>query len=79
MKLWLMKNDKWDNDYEQYDSAVVAAETEEDVRKITHLGAPCDKDGSHWAGSPENVSVHYLGEAKKGANSGVILSSYNGG
>jgi hypothetical protein len=97
MKLWVISQDK-NNDYDTYDSAIVAAETEELARVI----AP--GDGAHywstdheaWCSTHNNkpdwglygdqtwthiryVKVEYIGEAKEGTQSGVIVASFNAG
>lgn len=59
MKLWLISQDV-NNNYDTYDSAVVAAETEDEARNIY----PCDWDnnpkrwnGSKWVGYLEDGRV----------------------
>lgn len=74
MKLWRIWQD-FNNDWDTYDSAVVAAETKEDARRI-EVGS-VERYGT-WAPS-EHVKVEYLGEAKPGTQSGVILASFNAG
>jgi len=70
--------------YDTYDSAVVAAETEEEAA-LTYPGIESDKPitewdkYSGWASSPANVYVEYLGEASDGIERGVIVSSFNAG
>ena len=81
MKLWLISQSK-DTGYDYFDSAVVAAETEEEA-KLMH-----PQDGKDirtrvqvvqtWTYSPEDVDCQYLGEAKGGTQKEVICSSYNG-
>lgn len=76
MKLWKISQ-KERNYYDTYDSAVVAAETEEMARNINPA---CD--GWHsdaWCSGPEKVTVVLLGEAKDGTVAGAIVSSYNAG
>ena len=76
------QNDGWDT----YDSAIVAAMTEVEASKInpSEYGENWqdgkennwqERDG--WALSPDAVLVEYLGEAKEGTLSGVILASFN--
>ncbi len=87
MKLFLIFQSV-NNDYNTFDSAIVAAENEEKARFIhpyasdikddwwkdeSEYGDMCD-----WA-HPDNVKVTYIGEAKKGTESGVILASFNAG
>jgi hypothetical protein len=77
MKLWKISQNV-NNDYDTFDSAVVAAETEDEARNTT----PCFEDEEdierEWA-SPEDVEVEYLGEAKEGTSAGIICSSFNAG
>lgn len=77
-------------DYDTFDSAVVAAESEEEARnthpetiwEIPDLKSE-DIDWGYkygtWAPSPDDVKVEYLGEAKEGTKSGVIVASFNAG
>jgi len=79
MKLWLLSQSV-NNDYDTYDAAVVAAETEEEARntlpsEYSHWG----EQGRNWAPTPDQVEVEYLGEAKEGTKAGAILSSFNAG
>ena len=81
MKLWLIsqtENDNWDT----YDSAVVAAETEEEAKMIDPSGA-ADIDWkykySSWASSPDNVACVNIGEAIEGTLKGVVCASFNAG
>lgn len=80
MKLWKISQNVND-DYDTYDSAVVAAENVEEARMI-HPGASKwdgkqEKYGS-WCAS-EEVKVAYIGEAKEGTKKGVICASFNAG
>lgn len=76
LKLWLIsqeENTGWDT----YDSAVVAAKTEEEARLI-------NPDGewnlpAAWCSSPDKVHVEYLGIATEGVEPGIVLSSFNAG
>jgi hypothetical protein len=78
MKLWLISQTE-NNDYDTYDSAVVAAETEEDARQM-HPGSG-EWGGKYptWAYSPEKVTVLYIGDAVQGTVAHVILGSFNAG
>lgn len=82
MKLWLISQDE-NPDYDTYDSAVVAAETEEEARLTNPdgYGKPVDwaRKYSTWASGPEHVKVEYIGEAKEGTKAGVICASFNAG
>jgi len=79
MKLYLISQDENDN-YDTYDSAVVAARTQKGARSI-HPGYDKwpEKNNYVWCSSPEMVKVEYLGEAKKGTKEGRICSSFNAG
>jgi hypothetical protein len=81
------RTDKWT--YDDYDSAVVVAENEEDARTIVpnKLGE-CSitriaSDGGNycgWVWDPELVQVTYLGEAATAFQSPqVIVASFNAG
>jgi len=88
MKLWKISQNT-NNDYDTFDSAVVAAKTESDARATHPLG-----DGSAvptgegvtdtesclapWTGQG-NVVVEYVGTAKPGTEAGVIVASFNAG
>lgn len=74
MNLYRLKQDT-NNDYDTFDSAIVAAENEEDARNIA-VGS-VGKYGS-WV-KPEDVEVELIGVAKKGIEAGVILASFNAG
>jgi len=63
--------------YDTYDSAVVAAESEEEARNIHPRG---DWSSTHcWCAYPRYVNVTYIGIAKHHAIRGVILASFNAG
>ena len=77
MNLYLLTQDVLTG-YDVYDSAVVAAESEEEAKGIhpcTILGWRSRRD---WC-SIEDVQVGLIGKAKKGTQSGVILASFNAG
>ena len=74
MKLWLISQDH-NNNYDTFDSAVVAAENEEEARH-TKVGS-FDKYGT-WA-APEHVKAKLIGEAIEGTAAGVVLGSFNAG
>lgn len=79
MKLFLILQTEND-DYDTYDSAVVAAETEEDARLINPDGK--EEFGmaySSWCKTPDDVTVKYLGIAAEGTQAGIILGSFNAG
>jgi hypothetical protein len=87
MKLWLIWQNK-NSEYDSYDSAVVAAETEEAARMM-HPGRfssenydkPWDGQDEGWSSwcAAKDVNVEYLGEAKEGQMADVIVSSFNAG
>ena len=69
-------------DYDTFDAAIVAAESEEAARLIkpTHnqdwpvwpVESPSD-----WCKTPQDVIVELIGKALDNTKSGVILSSFN--
>lgn len=80
MKLFLIQQGQNDN-YDTYDSAVVAAPDEETAKQMNPAtGKP--KDWSYgyssWCNGPEHVTVRYLGEAVD-VEQGVVCASYNAG
>lgn len=90
MKLWkISRNDRIR--YDEYDSAVVVAKTEEDARLI-HPNEMAEWSGRNWTrlsvgeqvwtcedwAPPHTLSVEYLGTTDR-AISGVILASFNAG
>jgi hypothetical protein len=81
MKLWLVSQEENDN-YDTFDSFVVAAETEQEA-KFTHPS----KRGESWDGKSDDydtwapveyVKVALIGEAAEGV-SGIICASFNAG
>jgi hypothetical protein len=66
-------NTTWDT----FDSAVVAAESEEAARNTHPETSEFGREWS-WTG-PENVTVEFIGTAKEGTVAGVICSSFNAG
>lgn len=79
MKLWLISQNE-NSDYDTYDSAVVAAETE-DAARNTHPGGNEDWSRTYgsWAKLPAAVMVKMIGEAIEGTEAGVICASFNAG
>ena len=79
MKLWFIKRPESEVDYDTFDSAIVAAETEEEAKTIN----PCSRGWGYrytaWTKSPENVTATYIGMAKDGTERGIILASFNAG
>ena len=79
MKLFHISQSQ-NHDYDTYDSAVVAAESEDEARNITP-GDPFDSVERcwDWCSTPEFVTVRYIGEAADGIKSGIVLASFNSG
>jgi len=84
MKLWLLTQDTVYG-YDTFDSCVVAADTEEEARKIhpsLKWGPVTDitkwYNGRDWA-KPEDVIVAYLGTTDRTFDNPVICASYNAG
>lgn len=69
--------------YDAYDSAVVAAEDEDEARHVHPGSETAGKEDQEWLDQswclPEHVVVTYLGEAAPGINKGVVCASYNAG
>ena len=94
MKLWLISQSQVDG-YDTYDSAVVAAETEDGARRTDPGGYHewDDKDGcwrynygkkeaddsSCWARDISAVKVELIGDAAPDVKAGVIVASFNAG
>ena len=86
MKLWRIWQSKFTG-HDVYDSAVVAAETEEEARDTDPVGGRLSEnfqkfrhmDSWDWPSSMEEVQAEYIGEAKEGAPAGVIVASFNAG
>ena len=79
MNIYLISQDEND-DYETYDSAVVAAESEADARSISPDGAECEIKGISWVWTNQAyVTARFIGIAGIGINRGVICSSFNAG
>ncbi|MCK9355720.1 MAG: hypothetical protein M0R22_01005 [Dehalococcoidia bacterium] len=80
MKLWKISQEK-NRGYETYDSAVVAADTEAEAKRMSP--GKGDDITTHstgsWVVDPAYVQCEYLGEAKTGTHKGVICASYNAG
>ena len=83
MKLWLLtRPEHLGYRYDDYIGAVVAAETEDEARKI-HPGGPevCNAkwiEDTSWIPT-DSVEVKLLGEASSDVAGGVVLDSYNAG
>ena len=81
MNLYLISQDANQN-YDTYDSAIVAARTKKEARMF-HPNEENDWDGTtekygSWVALAD-VDVELIGVAKKGTTKGVILASYNAG
>lgn len=81
MKLWRISQSA-NPGYDTYDSAVVAAETEQQARETEpsrwdeeEVYPTCT---TSWC-APEYVTAEYIGEAKPDTRPGVILASFNAG
>ena len=77
MKLWVISQSE-NNNYDTYDSAVVAAETEELARN-THPSeyGKWGEDYSSWCSAPDKVKVKLIGDAIPETKPGVIVASFN--
>lgn len=82
MKLYLISQTK-NNDYDTYDSAVVACFSENEARAIHPRGG--DKEWwndkfavTSWA-LPGQVNVQLIGDAAEDITRGVICASFNAG
>lgn len=65
--------------YDTYDSAVVAAETEEAARNAhPYSGRDLGYDTFGWT-EPKYVRVELIGLAVEGTTAGVIVASFNAG
>jgi len=78
MKLYKIERKDDDVGYDNYDSAVVCAENKEAARKMHPAGWDIDYPDIDWV-KPEDVIVEYIGEARAGLTSSVIVASYNAG
>lgn len=79
MKLFLISQTK-NCGYDTHDSAVVVADDEAAARQINpSWGGGWGDTHSTWCGKPEDVSVEYLGEARDGMPSNIVLASFNAG
>ena len=80
MNLYLISQEH-NRNYDTYDSAVVAAESEEAAR-LTRPGQDDWPEGNTrdwtWA-KPEYVKVKLIGTAIEGTSAGVICASFNAG
>jgi len=82
MNLYLISQNTNEN-YDTYDSAIVAAKTNKEARMIHPSDLYDDWDGKvkpydSWAAF-EDVNAKLIGVAKKGTRKGIVLASYNAG
>ena len=76
--LWLLSQSV-NNGYDTYDSAVVAARTEDEARHIYPGGHSFDWATCFWA-SPDHVVVQRIGIADESVAAGtVVCASFNAG
>jgi hypothetical protein len=72
------------DDYDTYDSAIVAAENPKEAKMIrpdryTWENVKEETGYPSWATDLKNVKVKLIGFAKAGTKKGVILASFNAG
>lgn len=72
------------NGWDTYDSAIVAAENEEEARRTYPSGYAekewwNDNRSYSWCSTLEQVKVEFIGVAKEGIEKGVIVASFNAG
>ena len=82
MKLYIISQDVND-DYDTYDSAVVAAESEEDAKTIHPSGREVPVEDvpekyPEWS-ILSHIKVKLVGIAVEGTKRGVLVASYNAG
>ena len=89
MKIWKIAQSK-NRGYDTYDSAVVVAASAEGARRIHPNGDDRWRDdhrdwgegiwaNKSWARNPNHVSVEEIGDAKPGAEVGIVCASFNAG
>lgn len=82
MNLYYLTQDS-NNDYDTYDSVIVAAKSEDEARVIHPAGEPLPHwnpwEQSSWVPSPDLVKVYLIGTAIEGTEQGVVLASFNAG
>lgn len=80
LRLWLLKQTV-NNDYETYDSCIVAAPDADTARMVRPDG--CGWHEEHfwtaWMFKPEDITVRLIGTADPSVESGVVLASFNAG
>ena len=80
MNLYLITQDTC-RGYDTYDSAVVAAESELEAKRIyPATGGELPEGNTYdWCSSPEDVEAKFIGIAGIDIERGVILASFNAG
>jgi len=89
MNIYLISQNE-NNDYDTFDKAVVVTESEEQAKQIdpatvwafNHISCFMNwtKYSYHWASSPANVAVKYIGVADPSyTEPTVICASFNAG
>ena len=84
MNLYLLKAKEGFGGYDTFDSVVVAAESEDEARRIHPSSYMYEWDGkeegeySSWCAA-EDVRVVLIGKAVKGTAKGVVCASFNAG
>ena len=78
MNLYLISQTE-KSDYNTYDSAVVAAESEYIAQRTLPYGGYIDEDQYEpsWVNNPQKVKVKLIGIAISGMATGVICASFN--
>jgi hypothetical protein len=86
MKLYLLTQ-KVNNDYDTFDSCIVAAETEQDAKNINPDGDEMNTPNnwqqelfySNWVTDVKDIQVKEIGTATADTKRGLILASFNAG
>lgn len=76
MNLYLISQN-WNNNYDTYDSAVVAAPNEK-IARATHPNSAGTMIAGTWV-EAKHVTVKLIGVAAEGIEQGVICASFNAG
>ena len=75
MNLYLISQTA-NQDYDTYDSAVVATTTEDKARHIVPGGGNFGESYNCWCNSPNEVSIKLIGQASPDVVEGVVCSSF---
>ena len=86
MRLYLLEQDS-NNSYDTFDECVVVAKGRDQARRTHPQGKEWYEDKNAWEGfgyetwasNLEDVTVTYIGKAKKGAVPSVVCASFNAG